>query len=65
LSHSSSLFCVLDILFIYLFIYLFIFAILGFELRAYILSHSPALFFCEGLFKIGSFELFIWAGLEL
>jgi hypothetical protein len=38
--------------------------ILGFELRAYTLSHSPALF-CEGFFhEIGSRELFAWAGME-
>jgi hypothetical protein len=37
------------------------FVVLGFELRAYTLSHSAALF-CDGFFEIGSRELF--AGFE-
>jgi hypothetical protein len=40
------------------------FALLGFELWAYTLSHftSP---FCDGIFfKIGTHELFAWAGFE-
>jgi hypothetical protein len=48
--------------------FLFFFVILGFELRAYTLSHSPALFvkgFCFCFcFQIGSHELFAQAGFE-
>jgi hypothetical protein len=33
-----------------LFVCLFVFAALGFELRAYTLSHSTSPFFCEGFF---------------
>jgi hypothetical protein len=41
----------------------FFFKVLGLELRAYILSHSPALFvLC--IFEIGSCKLFAWAGFE-
>jgi hypothetical protein len=36
--------------------------VLGLELRAYTLSHST--FFVMGFFKIGSHELFAWAGFE-
>jgi hypothetical protein len=32
--------------------------VLGFELRAYTLSHSISSFFVMGFFKIGSHELF-------
>jgi hypothetical protein len=43
----------------------FFFAVLGLELRAFTLSHSlPQPFFCEGIFEIGSLELFAWAGFE-
>jgi hypothetical protein len=41
-----------------------VFAALGLELRAYILSHSTSPFFVMGFFKIGSNELFAWAGFE-
>jgi hypothetical protein len=36
------------------------------ELRAFTLSHSTRLIdtYLEGLFKIGSYELFAWAGFE-
>jgi hypothetical protein len=36
----------------------FSFPVLGFELRAYTLSHSTSLFFVMGFFEIGSQELF-------
>jgi hypothetical protein len=39
------------------------FSVLGFELRAYTLSHLTA-HFVEGFFKIGSCALFAWAGFE-
>jgi hypothetical protein len=45
----------------YLFTY---FVVLGFELRAYTLSHSTSPFFVMGFFEIGSCKLFAWAGLE-
>jgi hypothetical protein len=39
------------------------FAVLGFELRAYTLSHSTSPpFFCDGFFEIGSCKPFAWAG---
>jgi hypothetical protein len=45
-------------------LYLFLFFVLGFELRAYTLSHSTSLPFCVLDFvEIGSLELFAWAGL--
>jgi hypothetical protein len=47
---------------IYLFIY---FVVLGFELRAYTLSHSTSHFIVLVFFKIGSGELFAWAGFKL
>jgi hypothetical protein len=42
------------------------FVVLGFELRAYTLSHSTSLvfFFYEGFFEIRS-QLFGWVGFEL
>jgi hypothetical protein len=43
----------------------FFFAVLGFELRAFILSHSTSPFFVLGFFEIGSQELFAQAGFEL
>jgi hypothetical protein len=46
-----------------IFVFLFIFAVLGLELRAFTLSHSPALFVI-GIFKIGSHELFAKAGFK-
>jgi hypothetical protein len=59
---SSGKECVQLVLF-YLFIYLFIyFAVLGLELRAFTLSHSPS-HFSEDVFEIGSHELFAQAGL--
>jgi hypothetical protein len=39
--------------------------VLGFELRAYTLSHSTSPFFVMDFSKIGSHELFAWAGFEL
>jgi hypothetical protein len=39
--------------------------VLGFELRAYTLSHSTSPFFVKGFFEIGSPELFVQAGFEL
>jgi hypothetical protein len=44
--------------------FVFVCVVLGFELRAYTLSHSTSPFFIMGFFKIGSRELFAWAGLE-
>jgi hypothetical protein len=46
-----------------LLIYLFI-AALGFELKTYTLSHSTRPFSMMGFSKIGSGELFAWAGFE-
>jgi hypothetical protein len=43
---------------------LFVFAILEFELRAFTLSPSTRPVFCEWFFKIGSPELFAWAGFK-
>jgi hypothetical protein len=45
-------------------LFLFFFAMLGFELRAYILSYSTCPIFVMGIFEIGSHELFAWAGFE-
>jgi hypothetical protein len=42
----------------------FFFEVLGFELRAYTLSHSTRPFFVMVFFKIGSHELFARAGFE-
>jgi hypothetical protein len=42
--------------------YLF-FAVLGLELRAFTLSHSPLPLFVD-FFEIGSCELFAWAGFK-
>jgi hypothetical protein len=41
--------------------------VLGFEQRAYTLSHStsPLPFFVKGFFEIGSFTLFAWGGFKL
>jgi hypothetical protein len=41
--------------------FFFFFAVLGFELRAFTLSHSTTLFVL-GVFEIGSCKLFAWAG---
>jgi hypothetical protein len=50
----------------FLFVCLFVcFVVLGFELRAYTLSHSTSLLFVMGVFQIGSHELFAWVGFEL
>jgi hypothetical protein len=38
--------------------------VLGFELRAYTLSHSTSPFFVMGFFKISSHELLAQAGFE-
>jgi hypothetical protein len=40
-------------------------AVLGFELRADILSHSTSLFFMKVFFEIGSLELFAQADFQL
>jgi hypothetical protein len=40
------------------------FAVLGFELRAFTLSHSTSPFSVMDFFEIGSHELFPWAGFE-
>jgi hypothetical protein len=47
--------------------FFFLVVVLGFELRALILSHSISLFFflVIGFFEIGSHKLFIQAGFEL
>jgi hypothetical protein len=51
---------------VYLFIYLFIYLlVLGFELRAYTLSHSTSPIFAMGFFELGSQELFALTGFEL
>jgi hypothetical protein len=39
--------------------------ILGFELRAFTLSHSTSPIFVMGFFKIGSLKLFARSGFEL
>jgi hypothetical protein len=44
--------------------YYFIFAVLGFELRAYSLSHSTSSFFVMGFFEIRSNILFAWGWLQ-
>jgi hypothetical protein len=38
--------------------------VLGLELRAFTLSHSTSPLFVMAFFKIGSLELFAWAGFE-
>jgi hypothetical protein len=43
--------------------FFFFLMILGFELRAYTLSHFTSTF-CVGFFKIGSRELFAWVVFE-
>jgi hypothetical protein len=45
-------------------IYLFIFVVLEFELRVYTLSHPTSPLFMMDFFKIGSHNLFAWAGFE-
>jgi hypothetical protein len=45
-------------------VFFFFFAVLGFELRAYSLSHCTSPFIVMGFFEIGSLELFAWAGFE-
>jgi hypothetical protein len=42
----------------------FLFAVLGFELRAYALSHSTSPIFMKGYLKQGLSELFAQAGFE-
>jgi hypothetical protein len=42
----------------------FFFEILGFELRAFTLSHSTSPFFVKGFFEIGSHGVFAQAGFE-
>jgi hypothetical protein len=42
----------------------FYFTVLGFELRAYTLSHSTSLFFVMGFLETGSQELFARAGFK-
>jgi hypothetical protein len=49
-----------------LFFFFFFFTVLGFELRAFTVSHSTSPIFVEGFFfEIGSRELFAQAGFEL
>jgi hypothetical protein len=45
------------------FIFLFL-AVLGFEIRAYTVSHSTSHFFVVGFLKIGFHKLFAQAGFE-
>jgi hypothetical protein len=45
-------------------IFNFFFELLGFELRAYTLSHSTSPFFVLGFIKIGSRELLTQAGFK-
>jgi hypothetical protein len=40
------------------------FVVFGFELRDYTLSHSTNPFFVMNFLKIGSHELFAWAGFK-
>jgi hypothetical protein len=42
----------------------FVFLVLGFELRAYTLSHFTSPFTCDGFFEIGCHELFGGDGFE-
>jgi hypothetical protein len=55
LSHSSSPFCSG---------YFILFAVLGFELTAYNLSHSTSPVFVMGFFEIESLKLFAWVGFK-
>jgi hypothetical protein len=45
--------------------YYYYFVVLGFELKAFTLSHSISPFFCEGFFNTGFLELFAWDGIKL
>jgi hypothetical protein len=45
--------------------FFFFFSVLGFELRAYTLSHFTSPIFVKGFFKIGSLELLTQAGFKL
>jgi hypothetical protein len=45
------------------FFFFFFFVVLGFELRAYTLSHSTSLF-CDRFFFIGPCKLFVRTGFE-
>jgi hypothetical protein len=45
--------------------FFFFFAVLGFELRTFTLSHPAKPFSVRGFFKIGFQRLFAWTGLEL
>jgi hypothetical protein len=47
-----------------LWVFLGSFAVFGFELRAYTLSHSTSPFFVMGFFEIESHKLFSWDGFE-
>jgi hypothetical protein len=44
--------------------FFFFFVVLGFELRAYTLSHSTSPFFVTGFFEIRFYELFAQAGFK-
>jgi hypothetical protein len=44
--------------------FLFFPAVLGFECRAFTLSHSTSSFFVKSFFEIGSLELFALAGFK-
>jgi hypothetical protein len=52
------------VLFFSFFFSFFFFSVLGFEHRAFTLSHSASPFFVMGVFEIGSHELFVHAGFE-
>jgi hypothetical protein len=45
-------------------VFLGFFAVLGFELQAYTLSHSISPSFVTGFLNIGSLELIVWAGFQ-
>jgi hypothetical protein len=60
-----SYFLLVFVLFLlFLGLYFFFFEALGFEFRAYTLSHSTSHFFVKVFFKIGSHKLFVQAGFE-
>jgi hypothetical protein len=44
--------------------FFFFFAVLGFELRTYTLSHFTNPYFMKGFFETESHEQFAWAGFE-
>jgi hypothetical protein len=44
--------------------FLIFFLVLGFELKAYTLSHSTSPFFVMVFFELGSHKLFVWVGFD-